>query len=110
MSTKQQGGPVIALGTRFFFHCLLQLTRPHYLHLQTGYCNFHCSKIDYLPYSQDSSLGIMTDYRLDYQSSTLVGARDFSLLHSIENSSGTHQASYPMGTEYYFPKGKAAKA
>jgi hypothetical protein len=37
-------------------------------------------------------------------------ARDFSLLHSIQTSSGTHPASYPMGTKGPFPGGKATGA
>jgi hypothetical protein len=39
-----------------------------------------------------------------------VGARDFSLLHSVETASGAHPASYLMGTGGLFPWDKAAGA
>jgi hypothetical protein len=35
------------------------------------------------------------------------GAGNFSLHHHIQNGSGTHPASYPMGTRGSFPGGKA---
>jgi hypothetical protein len=35
-----------------------------------------------------------------------TGARDFSVIHSIQTSSGAHPASYPMGTGGSFPEGK----
>jgi hypothetical protein len=37
-----------------------------------------------------------------------VGARYFSLLHSVQTGSGAHPASYPMGTGFSFSGGKAA--
>jgi hypothetical protein len=40
----------------------------------------------------------------------LVGAGNFSLHHRVQNDSGAHPASYPMGTMGSFPRGKAAKA
>jgi hypothetical protein len=33
------------------------------------------------------------------------GAGKFSLHHRIQNGSGAHLASYPMGTRGYFPGG-----
>jgi hypothetical protein len=39
-----------------------------------------------------------------------VGARDFSLLHSIQNGSDSNTASYPMGTSDSFSRGKKAGA
>jgi hypothetical protein len=36
--------------------------------------------------------------------------KDFSLIHSIQTGSGTHPASYPVGTGDSFPGGKAAGA
>jgi hypothetical protein len=38
------------------------------------------------------------------------GMGDFSLRHHIQTGSGAHPASYPMGTEGYFPGDKAAGA
>jgi hypothetical protein len=63
--------------------------------------------------SHDSSVSIALGYRLDDWGSRvqfLVGARNFSLHHCIQNSSGAHPASYPMGTRGSFPGGKAAGA
>jgi hypothetical protein len=39
-----------------------------------------------------------------------VGAGNFSLHHRVQNGSGAHSASYPMGTRGSFPRGKAAGA
>jgi hypothetical protein len=39
-----------------------------------------------------------------------AGAGNFSLHQRIENGSGTHAASRPMGTRGSFPGGKAAAA
>jgi hypothetical protein len=39
-----------------------------------------------------------------------AGARNFSLLHRVQNDSGAHPASYSMGTRCSFPGGKAAGA
>jgi hypothetical protein len=36
-----------------------------------------------------------------------AGAGNFSLHHRVQNGSGTHPASYPMGTRGSFPGGKA---
>jgi hypothetical protein len=35
-------------------------------------------------------------------------AENFSLHHRVQNGSGAHPASYPMGTRGFFPGGKAA--
>jgi hypothetical protein len=56
--------------------------------------------------SRDSSVGIALGYGLDDQSSRvrfLAGAGNFSLHHRLQNSSGAHPASYPMGTRNSFP-------
>jgi hypothetical protein len=37
-----------------------------------------------------------------------AGAGNFSLLHQVQNGSGAHSASYPMGTRGPFPGGKVA--
>jgi hypothetical protein len=62
--------------------------------------------------SCDSSVSIALGYRLDNWGSRvhfLVGAGNFSLHHHIQNASGAHAASYPMGTRGSFPEGKAAR-
>jgi len=39
-----------------------------------------------------------------------VGAGNFCLHHRVQNGSGAHSASYPMGTRGSYPGCKAAKA
>jgi hypothetical protein len=39
-----------------------------------------------------------------------TGAGNFSLHHRVQNGSGAHPASYPMGAGVSFPGGKAAGA
>jgi hypothetical protein len=39
-----------------------------------------------------------------------VGAENFSLRHRVQNGSGAHPTSYPMGIRGSFPGGKAAGA
>jgi hypothetical protein len=63
--------------------------------------------------SRDSSVGIVLGYGLDDGGSRVrfpAGAGDFSLHHRVQNGSGAHPASYPMGTRGSFPGGKAAGA
>jgi hypothetical protein len=52
-------------------------------------------------YSRDSSVGIALGYGLDDRGSRVqfpAGAGNFSLHHRVQYCSGTHRASYPMGT------------
>jgi hypothetical protein len=63
--------------------------------------------------SRDSSVGIALVYGLDdwgSRVSFLAGARNFSLHHHIQNGSGAHPVSYPMGTRGSFLGDKAARA
>jgi hypothetical protein len=63
--------------------------------------------------NRDSSVGIETGYGLDDWGSRVrfpAGAGNFSLQHRVQNGSGAHLASCPMGTGGYFPGGKAAGA
>jgi hypothetical protein len=53
--------------------------------------------------SRDSLVSIALGYWLDD-----AGAGNFYLRHSVQNDSGAHPASYPMGTRSSFPGGKAA--
>jgi hypothetical protein len=51
------------------------------------------------------------DFGLDERGSRVrfpAGAGNFSLHHCVQNGSGVHPASYPMGTRSSFPEGKAA--
>jgi hypothetical protein len=63
--------------------------------------------------SRDSSVGIALGYGLDDRGSRVrfpAGAANFSLHHRVQNGSGAHPASYPMGTRVSFSGGKAAGA
>jgi hypothetical protein len=63
--------------------------------------------------SRDTSVSIVLGYRLDNWGSRVrfpAGAGNFSPHHRIQNGSGAHPASYPMGTRGSFPGGKAARA
>jgi hypothetical protein len=63
--------------------------------------------------SRDSSVGIALGYGLDDRGSRVrfpAGAGNFSLHHSVQNGSGTHPASYPMGTRGPFLGGIATGA
>jgi hypothetical protein len=62
----------------------------------------------YIKWSRDSSVGIMTGYRLDSLGSIPNSARLF-LFSSVQTDSGAHTASYPMGTGGSFPKGKSGR-
>jgi hypothetical protein len=65
----------------------------------------------YYYYYYDSSVGIALGYGLDDRGSRVrfpVGAGNFSLHHHVQNGSGAHPASYPMGARDAFPGGKAA--
>jgi hypothetical protein len=61
--------------------------------------------------SRDSSVGIVLGYGLDDRGARIrfpVGAGNFSLHLRIQNGSGAHPASYPMGSRGSFPGDKAA--
>jgi hypothetical protein len=61
--------------------------------------------------SRDSSVGIALAYELDDRSSRVrlpERAGNFSLHHHVQNGSGAHPASYPMGIRGSFSEGKAA--
>jgi hypothetical protein len=62
-------------------------------------------------WSRDRSAGTALGYGLDDRGSRvrfLAGAGNFSPHHRVQNGSGAHPASYPMGTRVSFPEGKAA--
>jgi hypothetical protein len=63
-----------------------------------------------VPLHEDSSL---SGYGMNDRDSRVrfpAGAGNFSLHHRVQNGSGTHSASYPMGTRGSFPGSKAAGA
>jgi hypothetical protein len=63
--------------------------------------------------SRDSSVGIALGYGRDDRVSRVrfpARAGNFSLHHRVQNGSGAHTPSYPMGTMGSFPVGKAAGA
>jgi hypothetical protein len=63
--------------------------------------------------SRDSSVGIALRYGPDDWGSRVrfpAGAGNFSLHHRVQNGSGAHPASYPMGTRGSLPGAKAGGA
>jgi hypothetical protein len=63
--------------------------------------------------SRDNSVGIALGYGLDYRGSRVrfpTGAGNFSLHHRVQNGSGAHPASYPMGSGGSLSGSKAAGA
>jgi hypothetical protein len=63
--------------------------------------------------SRDSSVGIVLGYELDDRGTRVrfpTWGGNFSLHHRVQNGSGAHPASYPVGTGGSFPGGKAAGA
>jgi hypothetical protein len=64
-------------------------------------------------HSRDSSAGIALGYELNdrsYRFRFPAGAGNFSLHHRVQNGSGVHSTSYPMGTRGSFSGGRAAGA
>jgi hypothetical protein len=61
--------------------------------------------------SHDSPVGIALGYGLDDRSSRVrFPAETGNFNHRVQNGSGAHPASYPMGTRGSFPGGKAVGA
>jgi hypothetical protein len=63
--------------------------------------------------SRDGSVGITLGYVLDDRGSIvrfLAGAGNFYLHHRVQNGSGAHASSYPVGNMGSFSGGKAAEA
>jgi hypothetical protein len=71
---------------------------------QLPYCLNNSDKESSQPYH----IGDMDDrgFRVRFPE----GAGNFSLHHRVQNGSGAHPASYPMGIRGSFPGGKAAGA
>jgi hypothetical protein len=64
-------------------------------------------------WSRDSSVGIALRYGLDdrgYSVRFPAGAGNFSLHHRVQNGSGAHPVSNPMGTRVSFHADKVAGA
>jgi hypothetical protein len=63
--------------------------------------------------SSGSSVGIALGYGLDDRGSRVrfpAKVGNFSLHHRVQNGSGAHLTTYPMGSRGYFLGGKAAGA
>jgi hypothetical protein len=69
---------------------------------------------DFIGTNRDSSVGIALGYEFDDRGSRVRFPRgeagNFSLHHRVQNGSGAHPASYPMGTRGSFPGGKADRS
>jgi hypothetical protein len=67
----------------------------------------------YLTGHEFVSVGIALGYGLDDRGSRVrlpAGAGNFYLHHRVQNGSGAHPPSYPVGTGGSFPGGKATGA
>jgi hypothetical protein len=78
-------------------------------------CTLLSVRPSYLSYfgMSDSSVGIALGYGLDDRGSRVrfpTGAGNFSHHHRVQNGSGAHPASYPIGTRGTFSGEKAAGA
>jgi hypothetical protein len=58
--------------------------------------------------NRDISVGIVEAWTAGVRFQ--AGIRDFSLVHSVQTSSGAHPASYPMSDWVSFLRGKVAGA
>jgi hypothetical protein len=69
--------------------------------------------VSYVPLFTDSSFGIAPGYGLDDRNPRVrfsARAGNSSLNHRVQNGSGAHPASYPIGTRGSFPGDKTAGA
>jgi hypothetical protein len=83
---------------------------PYFLSFRT-IGQLHNSIASKIRLNRDSSVGIALGYGLDDRGSGVrfpAWAGNFSLHHRVQNGSGSHPASYPMGTRTSFPQFKAA--
>jgi hypothetical protein len=81
--------------------------RP-YVHMLTATSCYRLLQMQISCESRDSSVGIALGYGLDDRDSRVrfpAGDGNFSLHHRVQNGSGAHPASYPMGTRGSFPGG-----
>jgi hypothetical protein len=81
------------------------------LELHGGHCRHYLLGVVVI--TDTSTAGIVLQFGLDNWDSTvrfLVGAENFSLHHHIQNGSGTHPASCPVGTRGSFPGSKSGWA
>jgi hypothetical protein len=62
--------------------------------------------------SRDGVVGIATStgWKTEESEFESLWGQEFSLLHIVKTGSGTHLASYPMGTVGFFSGGKATEA
>jgi hypothetical protein len=98
----------ITMYNRHVLHCDLVKRMSNYTHTNIA----PVSPVPILLYdTRDSSVGIALGYGLDDRGSRFrfpTGAGNFSFHHRVQNGSGAHPASYPMGTRGSFPGNKAA--
>jgi hypothetical protein len=59
---------------------------------------------------ENYNMYIVMGFGLDSQGLIPSIAGDFSVLHNVHTSPGTHPAFYPMGTRSYFPVVKGTRA
>jgi hypothetical protein len=80
---------------------------------KTIFCYFTITRRCIFFKSRDGSVGIALGYGPDDRGSWFLFpsvAGNFSLHHRLQDGSGAHPASYPVGTRCSFSGGKAAGA
>jgi hypothetical protein len=91
-------------------HCAIPLRNSNStVHCLKSEIVFHCIFVKYNRncVKQDSSVSIVSGYELDDQVRYPAEAKDYSLYLCVQNSSGAHPASCPMGNMGPFLWGKA---
>jgi hypothetical protein len=76
-----------------------------------NFCGIFNIVINFYFKSRYSSVGIALGYGLDYRGYRVrfpAGTGNFYLHNRVQNGSGAHPASYPMGARGSYPGGKAA--
>jgi hypothetical protein len=68
--------------------------------------NIFLNPVSYLPENWYSSVGIVSDYRLDDRGSIPAVTKDFSSSLCVQTTSEVHPAYCLMGTVGVFPGGK----
>jgi hypothetical protein len=80
-------------------------TREIFSRCILSFCVLLKNHIKHIYMSHDSSVGIALGHGLDDRGSRVrcpLGAGNFSLHHRVQNGSGVHPASYPVGTRGSF--------
>jgi hypothetical protein len=115
-NTYSWRGTSLSTGTALpllLYNCSERVMKQIHLHSETGPYADLTVVFNWSSEGCMKNLRVKICYGLDDRGSRvrfLAGAGNFSLHHRVQNGSGVHPASYPMGTRGSFPGGKAAGA